>query len=113
MARQAIVTRYHGPTNSRGARVSARAAAGKVTIPWAHELDVERNHRRAAIALCERFGWKGQLYEGGLPDGTGNCYVLCEPDSYTNVWRDREHPDSVTRSLSREDAERALIPLGR
>jgi hypothetical protein len=32
--RQAIVTRYLGATDYRGARVKATAYAGSVTLPW-------------------------------------------------------------------------------
>ena len=77
--RQAIVTRYLGPTNFRGARVKASAQAGSVTIPWSHELDVDENHEKAAVALAFKFGWKyRKLAGGGLPDGKGNAYVMLE-----------------------------------
>ena len=54
---QAIKTRYRGPTNHRGSRIIASAQAGRLTVPWDYEHDVEENHRLAAIALCEKFAW--------------------------------------------------------
>ena len=36
---QAIQTTYHGPTNMRGSRVSARAEAGRVTLEWDDAYD--------------------------------------------------------------------------
>lgn len=66
---QAIITRYHGPTNTRGARVSAQATAGRVSIPYHYELSGENVHRAAAQALCDKFGWKGEFVTGGLPNG--------------------------------------------
>lgn len=75
---QAIVTKYHGPTNHRGARVTARAQAGRVTIPWSHELDIDENHRKAATVLAFKFGWSdhSDLVGGALPDDTGYCFVM-------------------------------------
>lgn len=73
--RQAIVTRYLGPTDHRGARVKATAAAGSVTIPWDHALNVDENHDAAACALAHKLGWCREWIAGGHPDGRGNVYV--------------------------------------
>lgn len=54
-----IETRYHGPTNTRGARVSARFIDSssmptyRVSIPWDDELDVTENHDAAARACLD------------------------------------------------------------
>ena len=66
---QAIVTKYHGPTNTRGARVRATAEAGHVTLSWDHALGVTENHAAAARALAEKFGWTGVWFMGGLNAG--------------------------------------------
>ena len=50
--RQAIVTKYIGPTTSRGSRVKAAAYAGSITVPWDHALSPEGNHTEAAKALA-------------------------------------------------------------
>ena len=74
--RQAIVTKYIGPTNVRGSRVKATADAGSLTLGWDHALDSEANHHRAARALAEKYGWSGDWVGGGLPrNAGGNCYV--------------------------------------
>jgi hypothetical protein len=93
----AIVTKYHGPTNYRGSRITAsvpsriadcdpdrvnwradaharrqdmdRPGYWRLTIPYPHELDSEQAHRRAAEMLRDRLGWTGELYAGGLADG--------------------------------------------
>ena len=70
--RQAIETKYLGPTNSRGSRVVASAQAGRLTLPWDDALDVTENHRRAALALAERYGWWATGWIGG---GTRTGYV--------------------------------------
>lgn len=79
---QTIVTKYHGPTNTRGSRVSASAQVGKIVLTWDDELSSDDNHLAAATALAGKYGWlvKHRLVSGGLPDGTGNCYVLVSDD---------------------------------
>lgn len=76
--RQAIVTKYLGPTNFRGSRVKATCDAGSITLGWDHSLNSEDNHTRAAQALADKLGWKGTMIGGGLPAGNGNAYVFGE-----------------------------------
>lgn len=74
--RQAIVTKYLGPTNFKPSRVKAIAEAGTLTMSWDHGLrNSAGNHDAAARALAEKLGWTGRWYGGGLPDHSGNCYV--------------------------------------
>lgn len=75
--RQAIVTKYLGPTNYKGGRVKATAAAGSVTVGWDHALNSEKNHAAAARAFCEKKGWTGELVGGGLGDG-GYVFVFVD-----------------------------------
>lgn len=66
----AILTKFHGPTNYRGSRVTAKTTAGhRVTLSWDHALDVADNHRAAAVALCTKMNWDGTLVEGGTDIG--------------------------------------------
>ncbi len=77
--RQAIVTRFFGPTDHRQARVKATAQAGSCTVLWDYELGADENHRRAAEALAARLGWfvdDLDLAGGGLPDGKGYAFIL-------------------------------------
>ncbi len=76
--RQAITTRYLGPTNYRGSRVKATCQAGSITISWDDALNSEDNHSVAAYSLAAKLNWSGKLIGGGLPDGRGNCYVFAE-----------------------------------
>lgn len=70
---QAIQTRYLGPTNNRGARIKAWAAAGAVTISYPYELSGQACHRAAAEALVKKLDWThpnyGSLLGGQLANG--------------------------------------------
>jgi hypothetical protein len=69
---KAIVTKYHGPTDFKGSRITASDEDGnKVTIGYPHELSGEAVHRKAAVALCEKMNWSGaeSLIGGGLKNG--------------------------------------------
>lgn len=78
--RQAIVTRFLGPTNHRGARVKATADAGTVTVSWDYALGIAENHQAAATALLDKLGWtrdpwRRDLVGGSLP-GSGYAFVI-------------------------------------
>jgi len=64
--RQAIITKYIGPTNFRGARVQAKCDAKTIYVPWDHALDVEENHFRAAEKLLLHLKWNGEWMGGSL-----------------------------------------------
>lgn len=67
---KAIVTKYHGPTNTKGARISASDLDGnRSIISYPHELSGDAVHLLAAKALCHKMGWKGELVGGWLKDG--------------------------------------------
>ncbi len=70
---QAIRTVYLGPTNSRGSRIKATAAAGSVTVEY--DYGARDPHAIAAQALLDKLGWKGDMIGGCLPDGS-NCFVF-------------------------------------
>ncbi len=62
--RQAIRTRYLGPTNFRGARIRASAEAGSVTVAWDYALNVSDNHACAVLRLQSVLGWS-EAFRGG------------------------------------------------
>ncbi len=79
---QAIRTVYYGPGNVRGSCIIARAAAGRLSVPYNHALGIVENHRTAAIALVRRFGWDEHadydgVIGGQLADGS-YAWVLDE-----------------------------------
>ena len=78
---QAIVTKYHGPTNTRGSRISAKAEAGRISVSYDHALNASENHRAAAQALADKMGWTiaafyPSLVGGALPGNAGYCFVM-------------------------------------
>ena len=76
---QAIQTRFLCPTNTKGARIKAWAAAGAITISYPYELSGQACHRKAAEALVAKLGWDDPHY-GGLLGGqleSGDyCFVF-------------------------------------
>ena len=65
----AIETKYHGPTHTKGSRISASANGHRVSIPYPHELSGMDCHRKAALALQAKMGWPGTLIGGGTRSG--------------------------------------------
>lgn len=80
-ARQAIETRYHGPTNTRGGRIKATHEGGRasVTVHYDHGLDAAENHAVAARALMRKLGWKGKMIAGSTRKGY--VFVFSDGDS--------------------------------
>lgn len=80
---QAIVTKFLGPTNFRGACVKAECEAGKLTVLWDDGLNSEENHDKAALALSAKLGWDkrpyGAMYRGSPPNSKGYTYVFAAP----------------------------------
>lgn len=74
---QAITTKYHGPTDRKGARISATANVGRVVISYPHELDNVAAHRLAAETLANKFHWldRTTLVGGALPKNAGYVFV--------------------------------------
>ena len=67
---KAIKTKYKGPTNTRGSRIIASDEDGnRVTISYPYELSGEAVHHKAAVELCKKMGWEGELIGGSLKDG--------------------------------------------
>lgn len=65
---QGIVTTYHGPTDAKPARITARTASGiRLTAPYDHALTPEEAHHAAAMALIGKLGWG--------PESPGRCWV--------------------------------------
>jgi len=58
IALQAIETRYHGPTNNKGSRISARTPGGaRLFISYPHEFSGIDCHAEAAEKLARQLEW--------------------------------------------------------
>jgi hypothetical protein len=59
----AIVTKFLGPTNTRGSRVKAFLPSGlSVTLSWDHALNSQENHHKAAKACVQKHIVSGAEY---------------------------------------------------
>jgi len=81
-ARQAIATKYLGPTNHRGSRIVATCEAGRLVVPLDYALNTVQNHAAAAIALARKLGWLDGPYAGTpVIGGVGYGYVVVFMDA--------------------------------
>jgi hypothetical protein len=74
---QAIVTKYLGPTNTRGARIKVTADAGSITLDWDHALNSRQNYVKAAKQFMKQFKWDEHytLESGYLPKSNDGYMV--------------------------------------
>jgi hypothetical protein len=87
MSRQSILTKYIGPTNSRGSRVKAVQSGwhsdkrtNSITLHWDDALNSDQNHAKAAKALADRLGWNGRYTCGSLGAQSDFAYVFVIDD---------------------------------
>lgn len=83
---QAIATKYIGPTNHHGSRISVSADAGRRIYSWDPALNVEENHTAAAERFARELKWIGgnslglegrfKLVGGALPKGASHAYAF-------------------------------------
>jgi len=77
---QTIITKFLSPTNKRNSRIKARQSASyagtpkSVTIDFDYRLNIEQNHRAAAMAFAAKMGWEGE-WVGGSHCGEGYVFV--------------------------------------
>ena len=90
---QAIRTRYHGATNTRGSRIVAKCEAGTFSMPYNHALGTWENHATAAAILLKRLNW-GKPYAGGC---FGNDYY------WTAVIINEAWNDTLARDFTKRE----------
>ena len=73
---QAILVKYLGPTNTRGARFKAEAWFGTLTVPYDYAIGPTENQYRTAHALCEKYGRPASLLATMLPRNMGLAFVM-------------------------------------
>lgn len=76
---QTVETRYHGPTNTRGARISATSSDGvRVFVPYDHSLEARDCHAEAVHALRKKMGWwKDPSFTMHLAGNSKHGYIWC------------------------------------
>ncbi len=69
---KAIRTKYIGPSNVKGSRLTATTGetGQRIIMSWPSELNSSAAHAKGARALADKFGWTSKLIGGGFPDGT-------------------------------------------
>ncbi|MNR02097.1 hypothetical protein D3C85_1179370 [compost metagenome] len=75
---QAIAIKYAGPTNTKGARMIASAAAGRQTFSYRYELDSEQNAIEAAKAYAKSKDWSGKMAIGQDAKGDWQAVFIKE-----------------------------------
>lgn len=73
----AIITKFHGPTNRLGARISATTATprpstgrpDRLYISYDHKIWGEENHAIAAMALARTLNISGKWRSGSILNG--------------------------------------------
>lgn len=81
-----LLTRYHGPTNTRGSRISVRGfVCGKGVVRRTYSYDYSgRAHDSAAAEFCREFFPGSSLEEVRLPEdghgSTGSAYIVKEAE---------------------------------
>lgn len=85
---QAIITKYHGPSNTQPARIIAKCWLGRVVHNWNYELGLMGNHAAAATKLViklnearkkaghDDYVWMFIAPGGNMPDNSGNAFVI-------------------------------------
>lgn len=69
-----IITKYLGPTDTKGGRVKAIGGGTSVVLPLTVE-NAHNFHRVVALTLLAKLGWDGKWVMGSAGDGRG-VFVL-------------------------------------
>ena len=79
---QTITTKFHGPTDTLGARISATSTSGiRVYVGYEYGLSGNGPHDVAVIKLCNKLDWTGTFIIGGTD--TGYVYVFSTDTTLT------------------------------
>jgi len=79
-----IVTKYYGPTNTKGSRIKADAGRGRTKwISYPH--DEREPHLAAAMALCEHMGWQDNMLISGGTETGDQVFVMVHPREFDDL----------------------------
>lgn len=72
---KAIITKHLPATEHRQARIKASAyGMPGYTLNYDFTKSPEENHKDAAAAFCNFYGWNYSLYQGAIAEG---CAFVC------------------------------------
>lgn len=81
---KAITTKYSGPTDTRGSRVTATDGDGhRASVPYDDSTGGSQGaHRRAALLLCKKMDWNGceRLVGGATHKSQQYAFVFVPSD---------------------------------
>lgn len=85
---QSIITRYHGATNTKPAKMIAKSSSGAwfVSMSYNHDADANSNHIWVAKKLCNKALWGG-LWQGGALNDKGDMVFVCTNDPFASVYQ--------------------------
>jgi hypothetical protein len=69
---KAIRTKYIGPSNVKGSRITATSGerSQRIIMSYPSELNSSAAHAKAARTLCDKMNWNGAMIGDGFPDGS-------------------------------------------
>jgi hypothetical protein len=98
----ALETKWHGPTNTRGSRIScarmdanpkmaSKESPDRISVSADDRHSGERQHFEAVTAFCARYDWHGKVVCGGTSAGYVWVFVpkdtpTTDASAYPRVW---------------------------
>ena len=77
---KAITTKYIGPSNVKGSRISASDGDGnRAIVSYDCALNSDENHAKAAETLLKKMSWDGEMVGGWTKDGMAWVFVKGAP----------------------------------
>ena len=78
-----IITKYVGPTDTKGARLVAKCAGRQLSMPYRYELSVTQNHSTIAARLASKLKLSGVFVAESRETG----YAFSQSDSGFEAFR--------------------------
>lgn len=80
---RALITKFVGPTNTKGSRIQVKGWMNSAYYAWDHSLSVEENHAIAAghyvfdLNKGRDGDYKWSIVSGGaMPDASGYAFII-------------------------------------
>lgn len=80
---QTIITKYAGPTNTKGSRTKVKGWINSAFYPWDYSLSVKENHASACAQYVYELNKERQgdtnweiVASGTMPDESGYSFII-------------------------------------